>query len=498
MNRKFNIFFAAMMTAIPLAASGQPYRTVMERNLWNMGPGAVGMRQDTVSISYAEAYGRYTGGGFRDTYEAVDSWDAGVRAESTVHLQRFSMRGAAAFNQFWGNEMCGSIFLKPGFYPIDAQEFTPGRKSSQRYSFEGGVCIDLSDNWRIGAKAGFTSTNIAKRKDLRHTGYRLDLDVVPGIQYHNGDFAIGMNYIFRRNRENENVEQVGTKVSSHYAFLETGIAIGRYGLWEDSSLHLAEDGVKGFPVMENAHGVNLQVSAGGFYADAEFCFTSGEAGEKQFIWFRFPGNTAALRLGYAFSGRNIVRMSFCGNRQHNFETSLEKVTKGGVTTVEEIGSNRILGREGFSVIPEYSHIGRKAEIRVKGFFESSDATASPMYPFLFKRNLIRYGADAGALLHLSPWDLGLTVGLALGRTKDETSSVGEDSGVISAPYRYEEYDRAHIDFLTSPALSLGMSARYNFKCRLYAETAAGIISRAGEPFYDRIRFSATLKFGYNF
>ena len=83
------------------------------------------------------------------------------------------------------------MFIQPGFYPVDILEFTPGRKDLQRYAFMGGIASDIAPNWRLGGKIDFAASNYSKRKDLRHTNYRLDLKVAPSVMYHSGDLAIG-------------------------------------------------------------------------------------------------------------------------------------------------------------------------------------------------------------------------------------------------------------------------------------------------------------------
>ena len=90
------------------------------------------------------------------------------------------------------------MFIHPGFYPVDILEFTPGRKDLQTYAFMGGIAKDIAPCWRIGGKIDFTSANYSKRKDLRHTNYRLDLKVAPSIMYHSDDYAIGFSYILAR------------------------------------------------------------------------------------------------------------------------------------------------------------------------------------------------------------------------------------------------------------------------------------------------------------
>ncbi|MBR5862897.1 MAG: hypothetical protein IKZ08_06190, partial [Bacteroidales bacterium] len=242
-----------------MAVSAQTYDRMLRNNFWNTSDNVTGIRQDSVSRSYAELSGTYEDGGFRDTWQAPRGWSAGASSASIQHLEKMSLKGSFAFTQTEGYDMCGSMFIKPGFYPVDVLEFTPGRKTLQTYAFDGGISYDLASRWRIGAMISFESSNIAKRKDLRHSNWRLDMTVSPGFMYHDGDFAIGANYIFRKTSETVEAKQVGISETSYYAFLDKGLMYGVHNIWTGSGLHLDEDGVKGFPVKDFSNGAAVQV-----------------------------------------------------------------------------------------------------------------------------------------------------------------------------------------------------------------------------------------------
>lgn len=100
------------------------------------------VRLDSLSRSYAEVYGRYEEGEFRDTWQAPRMWSAGAATGSVRHFDRMSLTGSFSFDQTEGYGMCGSMFIKPGYFPIDVLEFTPGRKTLQTYAFDGGIAYD--------------------------------------------------------------------------------------------------------------------------------------------------------------------------------------------------------------------------------------------------------------------------------------------------------------------------------------------------------------------
>ena len=72
---------------------------------------------------------------------------------------------------------------------------------------------------------------------------------------------------------------------------------GVYSVWNGSGLHLKDAGVKGFPVKDFSNGAALQVQYKGMFAEAEYLHTRGSIGEKEYIWFNFPGNEVSVLLG---------------------------------------------------------------------------------------------------------------------------------------------------------------------------------------------------------
>ena len=117
-----------MIIAVSGAAAQERFDYVFRRNPWNGGPNAAGIRQDSLSRSYAEIYFTKENGGMTGHSSSDDSWNAGARTESVRHLKKVSFAGGFGYDYFDGRNMCGSMFTEPGYYPVDILEFTPGRK----------------------------------------------------------------------------------------------------------------------------------------------------------------------------------------------------------------------------------------------------------------------------------------------------------------------------------------------------------------------------------
>ena len=481
-----------------MAVSAQTYDRMLRNNFWNSSYNVTGIRQDSVSRSYAELSGTYEDGGFRDTWQASRGWSTGASTASIQHMEKMSLKGSFSFTQTEGYDMCGSMFIKPGYYPVDVLEFTPGRKTLQTYAFDGGISYDLGSNWRIGAMMDFESANMAKRKDLRHSNWRLDMTVSPGFMYYSEDFAIGANYIFRKTSETIEAEQVGIAETSYNAFLDKGLMYGVYSIWTGSGLHLDEAGVKGFPVKDFSHGAAVQMQYKGLFAEVEYLHTSGSIGEKEFIWYLFPGNSVDVRLGYKHQG-HFARLDFGWNAGALDETVLEKVTVGGVTTIIGHGQNRIQTESGWKLRPEYEYVSEKVEVLASAMVEGHMETASQMYPYVSAQSLMKYGADVRVKTYIGPFDLAVKAGYAGGKVSEEDWITSEDSGVQTSPYRLQEWYDRQMEYATAPQMNLGLSLRWNFWKGLYTE-AAGSWLHGFNLQYIKVpnRYGATLKIGYDF
>lgn len=499
---KAGYIFALCLTLFGLTAYGQRYERIVRDNFWNESRNVTGIRQDSVSRSYAEAYGKYETGEFRDTWQAEKGWSAGAATASIRHLERISLKGSFSFDQTEGYGMCGSMFIDPGFYPVDVLEFTPGRKTLQTYSFDGGLSFDLSDNWRIGASMDFKSANMSKRKDLRHTNWKLDMTIAPGFMYHSGDFAFGANYIFRKTSENVKAEQVGTAESSYYAFLDKGMMYGVYSVWSGSGLHLSEPGVNGFPVKDFSNGAALQIQYKGLFAEAEYLHTQGTVGEKEYLWFRFPGQEVNGQIGYRHKGirsTHYARIKLSHKTLGMDESILEKVSENGVTTVHYHGSNRILSKAYSAISPEYEYVTDIVELRAGADFRWERSLSSQMYPYLYRQNILNWKAYADATVHTGRFDIGVEIAYGDGSVRESERIVNEQSGVQTTPFRLQEWYEHQMEFRTASYLETGLSVRYNLRNGIYfraeGEWVRGfnLISITGKN-----RFTAALGIGYEF
>lgn len=502
MSRK--LFIAAVALFASLSLSAQRYYGVVGGNGWNSGINVCGIRQDTTvrAVSFAELNGHYIGGTFKSSSQPTSAWTVGATARTLVHLKQFSMIGAFSFEEFQGKGMAGSMFITPGCYPVDVIEFTPGRKSRQKYSFEGGISVDVAPQWRIGAKMDFLSANYAKRKDVRHTNYRLDMTIAPGVQWHSGDLAIGLNYVFNKNSESVKAEQIGTGESSYYAFLDKGNLYGTYEIWSGSGTHLSEPGVNGFPVSELAHGAAAQVSWKGFFAQVQYRHSNGKVGEKDFVWFRFPGNEVSFNLAYNCRrdyGSHAARLEGKWRRQTSFETVLEKVTSGGVTNVHEYGSNQVYDRATFSLRPAYSLSMKKVSLSASLLLNFQNELSSPMYPYMYRQKMFQVLAQVGVKVPVKGFTPGLDLYYGDGSFSNIDQYASFDSGVQTTPYKLEKYWAGQMEYLTTSKLVFHPYLVYTFKMGIFLGAEATVTRAFNlKVIPGNVRYDVSIKLGYSF
>ena len=397
--------------------------------------------------------------------------------------------------------MSGSMMVRPGYYPVDIYEFTPGTKVRQTYDLNGAVCLDLSPSWRVAGQINYTAANLAKRKDLRHTTYMMDLGVIPGIQYHRGRFALALNYIFARNAETIRAEQVGTKVASYEAFLDKGLYYGAGQLWTGSGVHLNEAGVDGFPLSEQLQGGSLQLWQGDFYFGARARSRRGQAGEKQRVWYRFGGWDLDVDTDYHLdtpAGTHRLHGSLDFGRTDNDEMALEQKTEGGVTTTVTIGQNRVFTRSTFSGALFYGFTSPGWGISFMASLTDREGLSSVMYPFLFSERMLIPAVGLSGSVEAGHWDFRLDLGWTAGRLHEDTRSVPHQIEVTSTPTRLDSYYDWYREFQTCHKIKVNPGVCRHFGKSLYVDASLWWNHGFGLQTLGTDRLTVTMKIGYNF
>lgn len=462
----------AFLAVLPVSAQWR-YDRILRRNLWNDGANIAGIRTDTTGISLAGMSASYQGGDLMTMSQSSSEWSAGAMAKSVKHLEGYSMKGSFSFRNTEAQDMCGSMFLDPGFFPVNVYEFTPGRKTFQNYGMDGGIAVDMGKSWTIGTGLDFGARNVAKRKDLRYSTYRLDMTVNPSVLYTAERFRLGGTFIFTRNTETINAEQTGTATVAPFVFFDEGLALGNWQVWTGNGSRLKENGVNGLPVRQNSIGGEIQFASAreSFYAHAGLQWKTGTVGERQVIWYRYGGPVADLHVGLR-RDNSVLRAGLSWHYLRNMETVQDKVTEGGISQVYEYGSNEILRSSAYDCSLEYEYTSRDLDAVLGAVFSDSRKIAAPMYPYVFSRELCTASLNGRLYYRVGRFEYGANALVTKGfdSCADKKAS---NAAVVSAPYRHEAVWNDMRSFETAGRLASMLSVDWNFTSGFHALLQAG-------------------------
>lgn len=518
MNAKRLLCILALLSSAfgPLRAQNEPQeRLVVYYDAFAQGRNICG--ESTDKISSAALYGGLEKGGFRPGHASSDIWKTGAEARTRGIFGKSYLSGSFSFEEMHGKDMRMSMFINPGYYPIDVMEFTPGDKTLQTYRFSGGIAHDIGKRWRLGGKVDFASQNYAKRKDIRHTNYALDLTVTPSILYQGSYSRFGLSAIFRKSSESIEAEQVGAATAdTYYAFFDKGMRYGTWQAWDGSGIHLAEAGVSRLPVREFSYGAAVQYAyVEGLYVDAEDLRTDGLVGERGYDWYRFPGHRLAANLnwehGSLFNGWGRLNLHADWRGQRVEEAAWDKVTDGGITLPEVYGYNTVSRRRQTNLSADYRLLLIDQVVRTVTLGYSAtiwDEQASPQYPYTDRWHLWMSRLNANVVTGLPFGGIGRRFILALGAryfwaNDHERGLEAGDADIepTAAPFRFNaEWVRSR-EYLTATGLGLNGSLTYalhSVKGLTLRLDASWTHAFEIDLLLGKNRWTSTLRLGYDF
>ena len=455
----------------------------------------------------AAVYGGYEAGGYHPAFAPESLWKAGANAKGTYHGDVTSYTGSFSFEQIEGKGMFTSLFLEPGYFPVDVLEFTPGDKTRQTYKLNGGFVTHFLDDFVFGVKADYTAANYAKRKDIRHTTYGMDFQVEPtlGVVQEDGQ-SVSVAYIFRKRTEIIDAEQVGAATDqSYYAFLDKGMRYGTYQVWDGDGIHLDEAGVGVFPVREFTHGFAEQLHTGelGFAGGLKFLWKHGTVGEKGYDWFKYRGRSYSTWLEKTWESGHSLRLDFDLEDDQLKEAVLDKVTSGGITTPTIYTYNAVSDRVWatldltYTVRFQQGSLKRLQAVLHGGAWEENSYL---MYPYEDKTDRYNAMATLLAAFRFGPVDLNLRVNGGIGTWKDQGLQGGTPE-VDSVPFRLEGDWLRKMEYFSTTKTGAGLTAAYHLKSvpGLSIQAEGTWLHGFGiELLPGADRWSSTLKIGYDF
>ena len=458
----------------------------------------------------AAVYGGYEAGGYHPAFAPESLWKAGAKAQETYHGDNTSFTGSFSFEQIEGKGMFTSMFLEPGYFPIDVLEFTPGDKTRQTYKLNGGFVTHFLDDFVFGVKADYTAANYAKRKDIRHTTYGMDFQVEPTVGFVQEDPEDGQSgsvaYIFRKRTETIDAEQVGAATDqSYFAFLDKGMRYGTYQVWDGDGIHLDEAGVGVLPVREFTHGFAEQFNTGevGFAGGLKFLWKHGTVGEKGYEWFKYGGQSCSMWMERNWESGHSLRLDFDLENDGLKEAVLDKVTSGGITTPTVYTYNAVSDRAWVSLDLTYAVRFQQGCLkRLQAVLHGGlwDENSYLMYPYEDRTTRYNGMATVVAAFGFGPVDLNLRVNGGAGAWKDQGLQGGTDA-VESVPYRLVGDWLRKMEYFSTGKLGTGLILTYHLKAvrGLYLQAEGTWLHGFGIDLLPGAdRWSSTVRVGYEF
>lgn len=307
----------------------------------------------------AAGYSRPSGD-LHDYYQAASADQYAVDARSLYQLSpRVALSGRASYLSSRYHSVAGSAFIDGRDAPFDLIEYTPGReglKTFEKYVIEGHVGYLATDRLSIGAGLDFSSSNIAKHRDVRHKNNRLDMTVSAGLSYRlSSALTLGANYIYRRAVEGVEFATYGVSDNQIYytmvnygAFFGINEAFGQNGYTESN---------KDKPLVDNRHGAAVQAlwtpsASLTVSAQARYLSRSGFYGQRSpytVVYSNHSGDIAGLDLSMTLArsnARHAVSLSASNDMVTNRENIYRSGDNGsGVTDVTYYGSNEVGKRQ---------------------------------------------------------------------------------------------------------------------------------------------------------
>lgn len=191
---------------------------------------------------------------------APDSWQVDAAVRSIARMShRVVLCGGMDYTNLWGHDAAGSVWLVPDDMPFDITETTDstrGNLSIEHYGINGEVGVLVGSGVSLGARFAYATASGAKRKDPRHTGTRMQMDVSVGALWRSGNVSLGANYLLRRTTEALQFSTYGRTDRVYDYLIDQGAFFGR-DEQSDSKGYVGTDYEK--PWLDMRHGVALQL-----------------------------------------------------------------------------------------------------------------------------------------------------------------------------------------------------------------------------------------------
>ena len=141
------------------------------------------MKKDLPPENDIAVWGGVEDGRFKPTHAPLFQWKAGADARMVRHGIRTSWTGSISLEQAMGKYQSSSLFLEPGYFPVDLWDQSAGTASRQTGRVEIGLLSDVSDLWAAGFNASVKAANEAKRGGLSHSTLGVEAQLEPTLTF---------------------------------------------------------------------------------------------------------------------------------------------------------------------------------------------------------------------------------------------------------------------------------------------------------------------------
>ena len=381
-------------------------------------------KKQNAAQSDVKVWGGVEDGRFKPTHAALFQWSAGAEGRFFRPGKTATWVGTVSLEQTTGKHNGSSLFLEPEYFPMDLWETTTGIASRQTGRVEMDFLGDITDIWAAGFRASLKAMNEAKRKELPHSSFGMDVQLEPTLTFQSDDDeCLIASYLVQLRTERVKMDQD--------VFFDWGM-----GYWAH------DPGMTLFPVLEFTHGFNGSYHSPEFTLGFGITWKRGQAGGKDYSGFRFPGSTVKglfETMVEGFDVDQVYRVSYQRERDQ-----LREAVDGGYSSLSDRTGRNMSVR--FGLRPHDGAL-KNIAIDLAGNQWLERTTVSPY------DSIEQYGGTATLLSSLSfgKFDLDASVSAGRGWWRDR----GRTYETEDDPLRLTDNWLRKMDYRMVPRMGMG-------------------------------------------
>lgn len=439
-------------------------------------------KQGASSGSEVALVGGVEEGRFRPVSDPHFQWSAGAEAQFVRHGVRSSWFGTISLEQMMGKYNRSSLFLEPGYFPMDLLDSSAGTGSRQTGRIEFGWLGDVGDLWEVGFRTSAKLANDLKKTAFRHSSLGTDLELQPFVTFvSDDDTRVVTSYQVRLRTEKGKPSAPDSDWSALApVFFDKGMAYGAY----DPTLCA-------FPVLEFSHGFDGEYRSPGMSLGFDIIWKRGRAGEKDYSRFRFPGSTIGGYFEILREGFEVDRTYRIAYRR--MRDQFREAASSGFEAVSDRAGRNLKITAG---LQPHEGILKRLALDLDGNHWTERAVASPVWD-----RTQRMDGSATLLATLSKGAVDLDASLMGGMGGWLDRGRTAEDAVGDVPVRFGEHWLRKTEYFLAPRMGMGGTVTWRIPAvkGLFLQFH-GYWIRAFNVSYlgGKNRETVTLKIGYNY